>query len=80
MQWQDIVLACGSLIFTIALIPSVRSKHKPALATSTITFCVLVTFTVTYATLSLWFSAASTFINSIAWLVLAIQKYRQSSE
>jgi hypothetical protein len=77
MQWQDIVLACGSVTFTLALIPSIRSKHKPALATSILTFLVLVVVTCTYASLSLWFAAVSAFINGAAWLTLVIQKYQQ---
>lgn len=77
MIWQDIVLAGGSLLFTVALIPSIRSKHKPALTTSVLTGSVLLLFTFTYATLELWFSAVSVCVNGLMWLTLALQKYRQ---
>ncbi len=74
-HWQDYILAAGSLIFTIALIPSLRSKHKPAVSTSLITAGVLVAFAFTYITLSLWFSAIAISINGLAWIALAIQKH-----
>ncbi len=73
-HWQDIVLAVGSLVFSIALIPSLRSKDKPAFATSVVTFLVLITFAITYMTLSFWFSTVAIAINALTWLVLAIQK------
>jgi hypothetical protein len=76
-QWQDYVLATGSLLFTLALIPSLRAKNKPALSTSLITVVVLVIFALTYITLSLWFSAAAAGLNGLAWLALALQKHRQ---
>lgn len=76
-QWQDIVLAFGSLLFSLALIPTIRSKNKPALSTSLITFGVLIVFACTYATLSLWLSTISATINGCAWLILAIQKHTQ---
>ncbi|MEK7599533.1 MAG: hypothetical protein AAB462_00660 [Patescibacteria group bacterium] len=80
MYWQDYVLAAGSLIFTLALVPSIKSDHKPALATSLLTSAVLFTVVFTYATLSLWFSVVSASFNCFAWLVLAFQKYFQSQD
>ncbi len=77
MYWQDIVLAIGSLMFTVALIPSIKGENKPAVATSILTSCVLITVVVTYATLSLWFSAISALLNCLAWLILGVQKYKQ---
>jgi hypothetical protein len=67
----------GSIIFAVALIPSVTSKEKPALSTSLPTGVVLLIFALTYVTLSLWFSAASTAATGILWLTMAAQKYRQ---
>lgn len=75
--WQDIVLAVGSLIFAIALIPSVISEHKPALSTSILTAAVLAVFTATYATLSLWYATTTTGLTAIIWGVLAFQKIFQ---
>jgi hypothetical protein len=75
MAWQDIVLTIGSLIFAVALIPSLLSKDKPALTTSITTGCVLLVFAFVYTTLSLWFSAISTTITGLMWLTLAVQKH-----
>ena len=79
-NWQDIVLSIGSLMFVIALIPSVLGKDKPALATSFMTGLVLVVFTVTYATLSLKYTTVTTALSAILWLILAVQKARQDSQ
>lgn len=76
MAWQDIILSVGSWIFTIALIPSVLSKDKPALSSSLTTGSVLAVYAVTYLTLSLWTAAASTVLVAGMWFTLAVQKYR----
>ncbi|MDO8623750.1 MAG: hypothetical protein Q7R54_00100 [bacterium] len=76
MAWQDIILSVGSWIFTIALIPSVLSKDKPALSSSLMTGSVLGVYAVTYVTLSLWAAAASTVLVAAMWYTLAIQKVR----
>jgi hypothetical protein len=77
-HWQDIVLAAGALIFSAALVPSIISEHKPALLTSGLTFCVLAVYTVTYASLSLWYTTFAVGLNALFWGILAIQKIRQS--
>jgi len=74
MIWQDIVLSIGSVIFVIALIPSIMSAHKPAFTTSVLSSLVLVAFTFVYATLDLWLSAVITAFSAILWMVLAFQK------
>lgn len=76
MAWQDIVLSVGSWIFTIALIPSVLSKDKPALSTSLMTGTVLAVYVIVYITLSLWMAAVSTFLVAAMWYTLAVQKIR----
>ena len=77
MVWQDIVLSVGAWIFFIALIPSIKSKDKPALMTSLPTGTVLAVFALVYATLGLWLSIFSTILTSAAWFTLAVQKYLQ---
>jgi len=69
-MWQDIVLTAGSMVFIIALLPSVFSAAKPAAMTSLMTGTVLAIFAVTYTTLDLWFAAGTTAITSITWFVL----------
>jgi hypothetical protein len=79
-HWQDIVLAAGSLLFAIALVPSVIGKHKPSLATSLPTGVVLCIFSATYVTLSLWYAAITTALSASLWLILAAQKALNKSE
>jgi len=73
-SWQDIILSIGSLFFIAGLLPSVLSQNKPAVTTSITNALVLLTFTITYATLSLWFAAVTTAITAGLWAVLAFQK------
>lgn len=77
-NWQDIVLTLGSIVFLLALVPSIKSKDKPAVATSIMTGLVLFVFAATYTTLHLWFSAATTALTGVLWLVLAVQKVKTS--
>lgn len=79
MHWQDIVLTAGTVIFIIALFPSVLSKDKPALSTSIMTGTVLIIFAYIYFTLSLWFSTLTTFITGAIWFILAAQKLKKSN-
>lgn len=76
-NWQDIVLSIGSVVFLAALIPSVAGKDKPAFVTSLLTGCVLVVFTITYASLSLKYTTLTTGLSALLWLILAAQKAKQ---
>jgi hypothetical protein len=76
MIWQDIVLAIGSWIFIVALVPALIGKDKPPVSSSALTGAVLAVYVMVYLTLHLWISVASTTILSIAWLTLAVQKHR----
>ena len=73
-HWQDAVLAISFAVFNIALIPSVLSKHKPALGTSLLTTTFLVPGLVVYISLSLWYSVAMTIINIGLWATLLVQR------
>ncbi len=77
-DWRDIVLAISFAVFNIALIPSIISKHKPALGTSLVTATFLIPGLVVYISLSLWYSAIMTAINISLWTTLSIQRYLQS--
>ncbi len=77
MPWQDLALSIGSFIFTVALIPSLRSKHKPALSTSVLTGIILLVFAAVYLSLTLWLGAALVLLNAVTWFILAAQKYQQ---
>lgn len=78
-MWQDYVFTFGALVFSIALIPALRSKEKPPIITSLPTATILFVFGVTYSTLDLWLSMAASIVNGLIWGTLAQQKYRQSS-
>lgn len=73
-HWQDIVFAVGSLVFSAALIPSVRGTDKPAFISSALTALILAVYAFTFATLSLWFSTFATTLNCVVWSTLAVQK------
>ena len=75
----DQIFSIGSLIFTLSLIPSVWSEHKPSFWTSFLTGSVLALFGVTYLAMYLYWSAGVTFITSALWYTLAIQKYHEHS-
>lgn len=79
--WQDAVLTAGSVIFLLALFPSLLNKKaKPAILTSSLTGSVLLVYAVVYASLSLWFSVTTTVVTAILWFILAMQKYKQDRE
>jgi hypothetical protein len=74
VSWQDIVLAVGSVLFCVALVPSLRGTDKPALATCLITGSVLAGFVAVYASLSLWLATVCTAVSSGLWWTLAWQQ------
>ena len=75
--WQDIILTGGSIVFLLALFPTLLSKDKPAIATSVMTGGVLLVYAVVYASLSLWFSVIATAATGLLWFILAVQKVKQ---
>lgn len=75
MQWQDLVLTSGQIVFTMALLPTVLGKDKPAFSTSLINGIFLTIFTFTFMSLSLWLTAAGAAGTGIMWFILAYQKY-----
>jgi hypothetical protein len=75
---QDLILTAGSLIFALALLPSIFSKNKPALSTSLLTAVVVYIFAGVYISLNLWFTAITTLITGSCWSILALQKWLQA--
>jgi hypothetical protein len=75
MLWQDIVITLGGWIFIIALLPSIFSNDKPAVATSLLNTIVLIAFVVTYISLGLVVSGITMSITAFLWFILMIQKY-----
>lgn len=77
MIWQDMVISIGVFIMMAAMIPSIRSKNKPAKATSLTTGVILTTYFICFATLGLWLSAISEMILAAMWYVLFFQVKRR---
>ncbi|MBI2610441.1 hypothetical protein HYW60_00680 [Candidatus Kaiserbacteria bacterium] len=76
-MWQDWVLAVLLWMFVIVLIPTIlHPTNKPTLSTSLLTAAGNFTLALVYATLSLWNGALGGLAISIAWFILAIQRYR----
>ncbi len=77
MIWQDVVLAVGGFGFSVALLPSLFGKDKPAKSSCVATGSILAVFVVCYATLGLWAAAVSTFLTCVCWAILHIQQVRR---
>ena len=75
MIWQDIVISIASWASTVALLPSVFGRDKPAFTSSVFTGILVSTFGICYFTLELWSSALSAAVLAITWFVLAYQKW-----
>ena len=75
MIWQDLVFAGGASLFSIALIPTIRSNEKPPLATTVPTALALFVFSATSLTLDLFFTAVTQVISACLLSVLAVQQY-----
>ena len=76
VSWQDVVLTFGSVVFLVALIPTILGSAKPAPLTSFSTGTVLLLFAVTYATLELPFASIVTAATGLAWFLILWQSLR----
>ena len=79
MSVQDIIITGVAVMFILCVIPALRSKQKPPVATSLPLFIGLFTIASVYVTLGLALSAAMTFAQGFLWGWLALQKSRQPS-
>lgn len=76
MLWQDIVLTISQIIFFFALFPTILSKNsKPSISTSIINTVVLLIVGFVNISLKLYGFAFGVFLLSVAWGILAVQKY-----
>lgn len=73
MTIQDFVLSAGSMIFIIALLPTVFSATKPAITTSLLTGSTLAVFAATYQTLGFTYACLTTAASAALWIVIAAQ-------
>ena len=73
MAWQDLVIGIGNWIFVLALIPSIVSRKKPALATSIMTVIVVTVFVYCFFTLEFYHSMISLLAVGTCWWILFFQ-------
>jgi hypothetical protein len=76
--WQDALFAAGGVVFALALLPALRDRQKPPLATSLTTGGWLAAFVPAYATIGLTLAAITTSVSSALWLTLAWQRWRSA--
>jgi hypothetical protein len=76
--WQDWILAICIFALNVALLPSLWGVNKPRLATCLLTALFLIPQIVVYLSLSLWYSFVMVLINTLLWLILAVQNIRRS--
>ena len=75
MMWQDWVLAIGGFAFSIALIPSIRSKiGKPTQSTCAMTAFFLWLYCLVYASFDMWLSLTAGILSALCWSILLFQK------
>lgn len=77
MTWQDVILGIGQVMFFVALIPSMTSSEKPALATCLMTAIILTINVFVIWTLGLYFTFASLILISSGWWILAWQNWQR---
>jgi len=80
MIWQDVVISVCSWAATLALLPSVLGKDKPALSSCIFTGVLVSTFGICYYTLDLLSAAASAWVLAAAWFVLAFQQWKRRKD
>lgn len=73
-MWQDILMMVGGFILSVALIPTVISKGKPARSSCLLTGGVLASYVVAMATLGLWLAACATALTTTMWFILLFQR------
>lgn len=78
MGWQDLVLTAANAVFLLSLIPAVFDPQKPPLTTSAPTFLAICAVCYVQLDLGLYLTTAVTAGVGLIWLVLAIQRYRQT--
>ncbi len=76
MVWQDFVISGAQLVAVFSLIPSIISDDKPALATSLMSFAIMMVIASCMLSLGMWFSCLTGYSIALAWLILVVQKYR----
>lgn len=77
MKWQDIVIAITQIGFIFSMLPSIRSKDKPALLTSVLNVILVSVIATCLLTLHLWLGTITAFMIAGTWAILAVQKSKK---
>lgn len=77
LPWQDLAAGIGQIVLSIALIPSVLGKEKPAAITSLLNASILLLFATVYVSFGLWFSVAMIIVQIVLWGTLSYQVVRR---
>ena len=74
MTVQECIFVAGSIIFILALLPSVFGEDKPDRATSAMTGTVLAVFGGAYVSMDFYFAAITSFVTAALWGTMWWQK------
>lgn len=80
MIWQDIVVSIGSVAFSVALIPAMRSREKPPVFTSWFTTLILGGFVTVHVSYELWFGATFQTLLALQWFYVGWQRAKINKE
>ena len=75
-SWQDWTIFIGQLVLAATLVPTITGKVRMPLLTAIPATLVLAVFALTFATLGLAISAASSVLNTVAWAVITLNSLR----
>lgn len=74
-MWQDVVFTVGTVLFSVALLFSVRSEHKPAVGTSLMNVFIIASFIIAYWSMELYYAALTNLLTFTLWAILFFQKW-----
>lgn len=81
MAWQDLLIAVGSVCFSIALLPMLqKGASRPPVFSAAFTSFWLYTYVAAFGSLGLWYSAITGGVNATLWGTIGLLKWRRWGE
>ena len=77
MIWQDVVIMVSLFGFSLALVPTVLGKSKPAKLTCIMTILFQLAIAISFVTLHLWLSFTGGLLVTSMWTILLFQRRTQ---
>lgn len=72
-NWENVVLAVGGILFTLALVPILRNpKASVPAGASLLTASVLTAYLAVYASLGLWFGFFAGCATALGWWLILV--------